>query len=621
MDLCRDCHGFAWAVSQRLQLWPGMDSFWNVDRLRAESRNCRLCKMIYDYILDSPQGLTSYMCSNLFFDSFEHPASGAPHTCVAFSGNTLWSRIEIAVWSDDGSPAALSGNFCTEPPLPSDNCPQAFDFIKSWIQTCSQEHDLCKGTLSKPFSNESAGPQLPTRVLDVGPLNHESVSLLATNRQRGEFCALSYCWGPEGTQTLVTTRDNIGDHLNGIQFNSLPKTFQDAVIVTRQLGIRYLWIDSLCIIQGDKDDWMKESAKMAGVYQNAFLVIAASGASNPKEGCFSNKRRCPTTVEVPYYLAEGQTAGSIKLSMRIHGLESPIWGPLSKRGWVLQEWYLARRLLHYMPKGMSWKCKMLESGERHLYSMELYDNSWEDILYSYSNRKLTHKEDRLAALEGLVQAQLEGTNEKYSFGIFESRIPEQLLWTIKSRAHSSEDLTNVPHWSWASKGGEKVFWTVYGDKWQPKSHTRAAFESFGVLKVDGFVAQSQTSIVRSRKPTHNRKRIFQNLLYMVGKFRKDSLHWIQIVSRQTRTIGVAVFDREHYARVHILFLNQWRNYRACFRLFFQQDFIGEDVMPYAVLLLIPSDKDGFFRRVGMGFVIPGPKSKKVPAVHQTIRLI
>ncbi|EHK26995.1 uncharacterized protein TRIVIDRAFT_118660, partial [Trichoderma virens Gv29-8] len=197
---------------------------------------------------------------------------------------------------------------------------------------------------------------LPTRVLDVGTTNHESVSLLETNGQRGDFCALSYCWGPEGTQTMITTKDNINDHLSGIQFSNLPKTFQDAVTITRELGIRYLWIDSLCIIQGDKRDWMKESAKMAGVYQNAHLVIAASGATNPKQGCFSNKRRCPTVVEVPYYSAEGQEAGSMKLSMRIYGNESPAWGPLVKRGWVLQEWYLARRVLHYMPSGISWKC-------------------------------------------------------------------------------------------------------------------------------------------------------------------------------------------------------------------------------------------------------------------------
>ncbi|KAL6803195.1 heterokaryon incompatibility domain-containing protein [Trichoderma sp. SZMC 28013] len=561
MDLCRDCHGFAQAISQGLEKWPGLYSFLDVDRLRAESRNCRLCKMIYDYIFDGPQKLTSYSFSNLTYRTFHNVVPDTPYTSVIFWGLDR-PRIEIAVWCDDDSPAALSGTFCTEPPLPSDNCPEAFAFIRSWMQTCSQEHDLCKGTLSKSFPNEAEDPQLPTRVLDVGPLNHESVSLLETNGQRGEFCALSYCWGPEGTQTLITTRDNINNHLNGIQFTSLPKTFQDAVIITRELGIRYLWIDSLCIVQGDKDDWMKESAKMTGVYQNAYLVIAASGAANPKQGCFSTKSRCPTTVQVPYYSAEGQTAGSLNLSMRVHDHESPLWGPLAQRGWVLQEWLLARRILHYMPGGMLWKCKMLESGERYQYDMGLYSETWEEILWQYSDRKLTHKEDRLVALQGLAQARIEETHDKYSFGIFESRIPEQLLWMIKedNGAQTSQDLADVPHWSWASKGGYKFFWVVFGDKWQPIQRTRAAIAFSGVLKVDGFVAQSRTSIITSRKRNRTSEQMFHKLLSLVWKHGRFSFHWIQTESEDTQIIGLAAFDREHYPRVHILFLKRWRGY-------------------------------------------------------------
>ncbi|KAJ4855881.1 heterokaryon incompatibility protein (HET) domain-containing protein [Trichoderma breve] len=467
----------------------------------------------------------------------------------------------IDVWSDKGSAAALSGKFCTEPPLPSDSCPEAFAFIRSWVQKCSQEHDLCKGTFSKSWLDEVAGPKLPTRILDVGLLNHESVSLFETNGQRGEFCALSYCWGPEGTQTLMTTRDTIKDHRKGIQFSSLPKTFQDAVIITRELDIRYLWIDSLCIIQGDESDWKRESDTMAEIYQNAFLVIAASGAASPKEGCFSTESRCPTAVEVPYYSAEGQAAGSIKLSMRIYGRESPDWGPLFKRGWAFQEWILARRVLHYMPVGMTWKCKMFESGERDDYGMGQCGDVWEEILEQYSLRNFTYKKDRLAALKGLAQAHLKRTNDKYSLGIFESRISEQLLWMMESMAKASEDLTDVPHWSWASRGGTKFFLVAIGNKWQPIHHTRAVFESSGVIKVDGFMAQSRTSIIKSRKVTRTRKRIFQDLLSLFGFFREDSLHWIQIVSRHTRIIGIAAFDRDHYTKVHILFLKQWRDYK------------------------------------------------------------
>lgn len=164
-------------------------------------------------------------------------------------------------------------------------------------------------------------------------------------------------------------------------------------------------------------------------------------------------------------------------------------------------------------------------------------------------------------MEGLAQAHLERTNDEYSFGIFESGIPEQLPWMMRSRAKASEDLTDVPHWSWASKGGSKYFWAKPTYELRLIHHTRAVFESSGVIKVDGFVAQSRTSIIKSRKSARTHKRIFQDLLSLVGWFRKDSLHWIQIVSRHTRTIGIAAFDRDHYTKVYILFLKQWRDYK------------------------------------------------------------
>lgn len=103
MDLCCDCHGFAQAVSQGLGKWPGLGSFLNVDRLRAESRNCRLCKMIYDYILDGPQKLMSYECLSLTYRTFNsRDPDIPPYTCVIFWG---FDRpcIDIAVWSDEGN--------------------------------------------------------------------------------------------------------------------------------------------------------------------------------------------------------------------------------------------------------------------------------------------------------------------------------------------------------------------------------------------------------------------------------------------------------------------------------------------------------------------------------------
>ncbi|EHK41271.1 hypothetical protein TRIATDRAFT_168126, partial [Trichoderma atroviride IMI 206040] len=290
---------------------------------------------------------------------------------------------------------------------------------------------------------------LPTRVLDVGIAGCEHISLIESNGRHGNFCALSYCWGPKGTQTMITTRDNIHHRLGGIPFGSLPKTFQDAVTVTRAIGIRYLWIDSLCIIQGDKQDWANEAGKMAGVYQNAHLVIAASGAENPEQGCYSSQRRCPYAVSVPYYSSRGRKDGLMWLSVPVQRETSPYWGPLRQRGWALQESCLARRILRFTPAGMIWRCSGLMTSERYSFAW-IYPEVWEEILEDFSDCKLTYKEDRLVALEGLGRAIQEVTRDKYTLGIFESSIPEQLFWMLEDAADESEDLAALPSWHWAS---------------------------------------------------------------------------------------------------------------------------------------------------------------------------
>lgn len=148
------------------------------------------------------------------------------------------------------SSAALSGNICTLPQLASENSPEAFAFINSLLKTCLREHEACKKAMANALIDETLGPKLPTRVSDIGEINCGHIHLVETNGQHGNFCALSYCWGPKGTHTMIITRDNIEHRFNGIRFDSLPRAFQDAVIVTHEIGVRYLWIDSLCIIQG-----------------------------------------------------------------------------------------------------------------------------------------------------------------------------------------------------------------------------------------------------------------------------------------------------------------------------------------------------------------------------------
>lgn len=143
--------------------------------------------------------------------------------------------------------------------------------ISTWIKDCQDSHSACR---SSKFSGT-----LPTRVIDVGsPDGGTPLHLCDTNGQAGDFIALSHCWG--GRQPLELTKENADPLKSCVPWAKLPNTFQDAIAVTRMLGLRYIWIDSLCIIQNDAQDWEREAAKMALIFESAYLTIAATAASN-----------------------------------------------------------------------------------------------------------------------------------------------------------------------------------------------------------------------------------------------------------------------------------------------------------------------------------------------------
>lgn len=121
---------------------------------------------------------------------------------------------------------------------------------KTWLSNCSADHGACQ---------ESASSSLPSRVIEISA---ENIRLVETNGQSSQYIALSHCWR-NSRPLCLPTKATIDDNKQGIAWPSLPKTFKDTVQVCRGLGICYLWIDSICIIQDDEIDWMQESAKMA----------------------------------------------------------------------------------------------------------------------------------------------------------------------------------------------------------------------------------------------------------------------------------------------------------------------------------------------------------------------
>lgn len=237
-----------------------------------------------------------------------------------------------------GSPATVSGNVCTIAPLTGDNSAEAFRLMRFWLEGCLFGHDNCRRTMSGGTIDECCEPELPKRVFAAEKAStSQCVEVIETGGLRGHYSALGHCWGPSDKRPLRTTKATLKEHLNGIAFEVLPKTFQDAVTVTRAVGLQYLWIDSLCILQDDEEDWLQESARMGSLYEKARLTIAASGAKDPTEGCFISERPRMSSVEIPYYSDADEEAGSIWVSMLPHYDPSPVLGPLRNRAWAFQE--------------------------------------------------------------------------------------------------------------------------------------------------------------------------------------------------------------------------------------------------------------------------------------------
>ena len=155
--------------------------------------------------------------------------------------------------------------------------PAVFERIHQWIRECTSLHKTCV------FAE--APPLLPSRVVDV---SNQAVKLKESGGLRAAYIALSHCWGSKTTlPTTVTT--NIAHRMRDIPWSELSHTYQDAVTITRELGLQYLWIDSLCIIQDDPSDWDKESASMCSVYTNSFLTICATRSKDGRGGLFSDR--------------------------------------------------------------------------------------------------------------------------------------------------------------------------------------------------------------------------------------------------------------------------------------------------------------------------------------------
>jgi hypothetical protein len=171
---------------------------------------------------------------------------------------------------------------------PRIGCEDNFKLAGTWLHKCLTSHALC--TISTLPS-----PPLPSHILDVEcPKSLSGLSLCSFGDRYGPYLSLSHVWGR--TQIITTTLRTLETRMKSIPIEDLSKAFQDAVVLARQLSIRYLWIDSLCIIQDSSNDWRTESSNMGEYYMNALFNIAAVSSSDGSGGCFLARDVLPLTL-------------------------------------------------------------------------------------------------------------------------------------------------------------------------------------------------------------------------------------------------------------------------------------------------------------------------------------
>ncbi|RFN43156.1 hypothetical protein FIE12Z_12607 [Fusarium flagelliforme] len=367
----------------------------------------------------------------------------------------------------------------------------------NWLEECRQGHLCCK--VSRNADQEKV---LPTRLIDVG-LDKQQPKLISPdyNLLDLEYSILSYAWGP-ATDFAKTTSSNLQAMSQSLPWDGLPKTVQDAIVLTRKLGVGYLWVDALCILQSEgpddmkhRKDWSYEAERFGHYYQNALLTISATGAISSHEGLFlprSDMILSPKSVSLQH----------IDLTLRsfIPSWETELeFPPLASRGWALQERFLSKRILHFGQSLILWECQESRATEldpagldprgpegryrstpsqflstfRNLDSEEVSLNilmhQWLDFVSIYSRADFSYYSDRLPALSGIANIIQKKIKQRYIAGLWEPAFTQGLMWNSgrpatgghleTEQSKTDEQQLKVPSWSWAANR-HRVFFSV-----------------------------------------------------------------------------------------------------------------------------------------------------------------
>ncbi|KAF2833836.1 HET-domain-containing protein [Ophiobolus disseminans] len=324
---------------------------------------------------------------------------------------------------------------------------------RRWLEECQKRHPKCRTMTDR--NTIAANRMLEVRKTNQGQLLVKLVTPSGLDLYSMVYVVLSHVWGNVAID-CKTTKRNLTQYTNiGISWDQLPRTFQEAVQVTAALDIRYLWIDSLCIVQDDEQDWQREAGKMASIFRRAALTLSASNAPNSSEGSSLSSLLSPAVQFPP---PEGLFP-RFAVRSRIQDVNpkaAMCQGPATTRAWILQEKVLSQRVLHTTDTQMVWQCATLtESEDGMVYRDEhvnhkdsapwgLLDSHsssawhpksdirqykcWWEWVRSYTSRRLTYPSDQYAAFVGLVRLFQEMSGNEPLVGLWREDLHVHLAW-------------------------------------------------------------------------------------------------------------------------------------------------------------------------------------------------
>lgn len=369
--------------------------------------------------------------------------------------------------------------------------PENISRVCDWANECLIKHAKCKQEQEHRFAL-----QIPSRLIEVRSLDDSTVHLVDTNILRARskspitYMALSYCWGNQRTSPnkKLTTENTERTIEKGLTLDELPATVRDAIIVARSLGLSYLWVDAICIVQDCEADKDRELPKMADIYARADIVLVAAGGSHCNMGL--SKPRDVGSAYGTIYNLPFRNNGSVMEGNAFFLFEGSLKDeidsqPIDQRAWTFQEGAQALRTLKFGQKQTRWICQQsnceqidggsdtsvvsgdqidgqdftgkffqneLTKGMECPHILEPFHDDWRMVVERYMKRSIECVKDRLPAFAAIAQNFYRTTGNRagvYRAGLWENDMLRDLVWYKLTPGKEPQG----PSWSWSSSTG------------------------------------------------------------------------------------------------------------------------------------------------------------------------